>query len=189
MDKHRQEDLIDKLLVFAKDEVESQGALIKEISFDFSESQEDAVNFLKRNTEITLDDMTVVLNVCISRGYLKRRTIGRRYRYLHLTEMGQGRATSVDAAKLVPITAQQNSSRITIGTLNTRGATQIGNHNIQNIEHVLTSIIEQIENAEAPEKDKQEAKSRLKAFLEHPLTSVALGTSIQAVLAALGGGG
>ncbi len=59
-------------------------------------------------------------------------------------------------------------------TFNSPSNVQIGNHNIQNIQQVLSDLIKKIDSSSASEEEKKEAKSRLKLFLEHPLvTSIA----------------
>jgi hypothetical protein len=53
---------------------------------------------------------------------------------------------------------------------------QIGNANIQNVSVHVEKLIEAIENSSASPKEKTDAKSLLKKFLEHPLvTSIAGG--------------
>jgi hypothetical protein len=54
-------------------------------------------------------------------------------------------------------------------------AFQIGNGNIQSFSFVIENIINQIEQANTSAEEKREAKSRLKAFLEHPLVTSVLG--------------
>jgi len=54
-------------------------------------------------------------------------------------------------------------------------AIQIGNGNIQNFSFVIENFINQIEQANVSEEEKIEVKSRLKAFLEHPLVTSVLG--------------
>src|SRR3984893_13988756 len=52
---------------------------------------------------------------------------------------------------------------------------QVGDHNTQNIVNSFNELIQRIENSSAPDKAKREAKSRMKEFLEHPLTSAIVG--------------
>jgi hypothetical protein len=52
---------------------------------------------------------------------------------------------------------------------------QIGDSNVQNISYVIENFITRIEQASASEEEKKEAKSKLKAFLEHPLVTSVLG--------------
>jgi hypothetical protein len=52
---------------------------------------------------------------------------------------------------------------------------QIGNQNIQSISTTIEQLVSGIDSLTAPEQDKKEAKSRLKAFLEHPLVVSIIG--------------
>lgn len=55
---------------------------------------------------------------------------------------------------------------------------QIGDHNIQNVVNTFKYVLKQIDDSNASPEAKAEAKSRLKAFLEHPLTSALLGSAL-----------
>ena len=55
---------------------------------------------------------------------------------------------------------------------------QIGDHNIQSIVNSLKYVLKAIDESSAAPEAKAEAKSRLKAFLEHPLTSALLGGAV-----------
>lgn len=68
-----------------------------------------------------------------------------------------------------------SGSRVTNISINNSQGFQVGDHNLQNIAHAFNQVIERIEKANVPEIQKIEAKSRLKAFLEHPLTSAIIG--------------
>jgi hypothetical protein len=52
---------------------------------------------------------------------------------------------------------------------------QIGDHNLQNVTIAFQALLAAIEQADAPSEQKQEAKGRLKRFLEHPLVTSVLG--------------
>lgn len=187
MDKKERETLMDELLIFANDDIEELGRTIHTAHFNFEETGEDTLKFIKDNP-VPFENLASALNACINRGYFKKRAMtAQKYMPLALTEEGQGRAISAELAKHSPA-QQQNSGNIQIGTLNAHGPAQIGNHNTQNIENVFTSIIEQIEKSDAPEIEKQEVKNRLKAFLEHPLTGTLIGLAPQAIKALCGGG-
>jgi hypothetical protein len=80
---------------------------------------------------------------------------------------------------LVPIPG----SKVTQISISNSHGIQIGDHNIQNIVTGLSQLIDAIEASDSPKK--KEAKSRLKAFLEHPLTSKLLGEAVQSLLKAL----
>lgn len=59
---------------------------------------------------------------------------------------------------------------------------QIGDHNVQNITNIFNELIQKIEHSSAPETEKQQAKSLLKQFLEHPLTVSVLGSAVGGLL-------
>ena len=60
-------------------------------------------------------------------------------------------------------------------TFNSPANVQIGNQNSQAIEQTFHLLIERIDAANAAPEEKAAAKSRLKAFLEHPLVVSVLG--------------
>lgn len=62
-----------------------------------------------------------------------------------------------------------------IATLNIHGPAQVGNSNTQNIHTVFNQLVQQIEASSATDEEKQEAKSRLAKFLEHPLVGSIVG--------------
>lgn len=75
----------------------------------------------------------------------------------------------------------------TINIHNSTGV-QVGDYNTLHIQATLNELIQKIEQSTASPADKTEAKSRLSAFLKHPLVSSVLGSAAGAVLGALGGG-
>lgn len=173
MDKQKKEALMDELLVFMNEKIEQLGSSISCVRFDFSEQGEDATNFIK-NINCSYEEFVLVLNSCLSRKYVTKNGMdGKKYTPLELTEEGQGRAISVEAAKYAP--PKQDLAGINIGAIHASGPTQIGNYNTQNIEILFSTIIEKINQADASDEEKKDAKSRLKAFLEHPLPNTVLG--------------
>ena len=183
--KQQKDALIDQLLIFMNEEIEESGQLINCLHFNFNEDGEDAISFMDK-AKIPFEQLALVLNTCKSRKYIAQKVMGAgKYNRIELTEEGQGRAISVEAAKHSP-KVQENTSTFTINTLNTHAPTQLGNHNTQNIENIFTEIIEKIDNAEATDAEKQEAKGRLMAFLEHPITNTAIGLSPAVIPAIFG---
>jgi hypothetical protein len=185
MDRQEKEQWIDKLLIYANDEIENMGRTINLVDFNFSDKGEDTLEFTG-NHEIEIKDFTSIAKTCISRGYFKYFYNSGELKGLQLTEYGQGRALSALLAKEKPA---ESSSNYTIGAIYNHGPSQIGDHNTQNIEIVFKELVEKIDNADAPEVEKQEAKNRLQTFLEHPLVGTALGVGVQTLLASLGLGG
>ena len=187
MDKKEREILIDKLLIYLNDDVESHGLNIKTVTFDFSKNDKDTQKIIC-SSKISFEDLIKIVKVCMSRGYLKYSSLGRgEYCGLRLTEEGQGRAISVDLAKNIPSNSSLNPSSIQIGTLNANSPSQVGNNNIQNIENAITFLIEQIDNSNVSDEEKQEVKSRLSAFLEHPVTASIIGAGTSALVNSLVG--
>ncbi len=55
---------------------------------------------------------------------------------------------------------------------------QIGDHNTQSIVDSFKQVIERIEQSPGTAEEKAEAKSRLRSFLEHPLTAAVVGGAV-----------
>lgn len=184
MDRQEKEQWIDKLLIFCNDIVEESDRGMQVTPFDFSKSGSHYKLF-NQQYQIEHNNLTPALKSCLSRGYLKYYYASHPYVGILLTEEGQGRALSVSLASDIP---EESTSNIHIGNIYATAA-QIGDHNTQNIETVFKVLIEKIDNVDAPEEEKKEAKSRLKAFLEHPLVGTAMGMGVNALLGSLGLGG
>lgn len=174
---------IDMLLTFMKDEIESEGSTPQTCHFDFNLDKEDFLAF-KAMSRLTEKDIDKTLKICRSRKYIKYHCMGEGDLFM-LTAEGHGRAISVEGSK--NYTERPREPSVNTGNITVHGPTQIGNNNIQNIENVIGGLIEKIDNADASEKEKKEAKSRLRAFLEHPLTNTAIGAGTSALIALCGG--
>jgi len=185
MDREEKEKWIDKLLVFMNDEVDNYGHGVKAITFNFSENIEldEHFHLFNENNPISFENFSQVMNICISRKYVRFSAMGGgRYDWLQLTESGQGVAIS----SLKQDKSLSELGDINIGTLNSNGVAQIGNNNVLNIENMLINLVEQIEKSDATDDEKKQAKSKLKAFLEHPVTKTILGASVGVILAKMG---
>ncbi len=186
MDRSEKEKWIDKLLVFMNDEVENHGLGVNAVTFNFSENIEFDEHFhlFKEKHNISFEEFSQIMNICVSRKYVRFSAIGGdKYDWLQLTELGQGRAiSSLNQDK----SGFENSGNTYIRKLTSHGATQIGNNNIMNIENMLLNLVEQIEKSDASEEEKKEAKSKLKAFLEHPLVNTIIGVAAGAALSKVG---
>lgn len=185
MNKEQRDELIDDLLVFLNEEVEKKGRKPNVVRFDFVEDDQWRPEYLAI-TDGNADALEVAVNTCLSRGLLKHVTRRGKYLNLVLTEEGQGRALSVDAARQKP-QPKIPTGDIHIRTLHASGATQIGHGNTQNIESIVQSWVDAIDKAEGTPAEKEEAKSLLLKFLEHPLTQTAIGVGSTIVIAAQGG--
>lgn len=77
---------------------------------------------------------------------------------------------------------------ITTNHINIHGSTgiQIGDHNVQHLEAGLKELLSVIDKSEGEPAAKEEAKGRLKGFLEHPLTASAVGAGLPALMALFG---
>jgi hypothetical protein len=62
---------------------------------------------------------------------------------------------------------------------------QVGDHNTQNIVDSFKEMIQRIDNGSGTPEEKKEAKSRLRTFLEHPLTAAVVGAAAGGLLALL----
>lgn len=68
--------------------------------------------------------------------------------------------------------------------INISGSTgiQIGDHNVQNLEVAMREVLNSIDNSGAPREEREEAKTRLAAFLAHPLVAAAVGAGLPLAL-------
>jgi hypothetical protein len=72
-------------------------------------------------------------------------------------------------------------------TINQSSGFQIGDHNTMQIVASIKTLVEEIEASDGTPEEKQEAKSKLRAFIEHPLVNTALGAAASTLLGLLGG--
>ena len=70
-------------------------------------------------------------------------------------------------------------------TINSSNGIQIGDHNIQNLEVVMRDVLSAIEKADAPQQEKDEARSRLQKFLEHPIVTAVVGAGLTGAIGLL----
>jgi hypothetical protein len=88
------------------------------------------------------------------------------------------------------ITTRKDSSLVpapsatTINISHSHGI-QIGDGNIQSIVGSLEVLVRAIESADVPTSQKEDAKSKLKAFLTHPLTAAVLGAAASKLIGIL----
>lgn len=82
----------------------------------------------------------------------------------------------------------KSSPSTTTNHINIHASTgiQIGNHNVQHLEAGLKELLSAIDKSEGEPASKEEAKGRLKGFLEHPLTASAVGAGLPALMALFG---
>lgn len=90
--------------------------------------------------------------------------------------------------KTTALQTRQAEIKSTTININNSTGVQVGNYNTQHIQATFYELIQKIEQCPASPEEKAEAKSRLAAFLAHPLVGSVLGSAAGAVLGALGGG-
>ncbi|TFW34638.1 RIP homotypic interaction motif-containing protein [Massilia horti] len=71
--------------------------------------------------------------------------------------------------KSTAIPPQPHVAKHTTVNIHQSTGVQVGDHNVVNIQHALTQLLAQVEQAPAPAEDKTEVKNRLAALLAHPL--------------------
>jgi len=102
-------------------------------------------------------------------------------------QQGSGDIPSFWKLKVEKSNALSRPSRAlstTINISNSQGF-QVGDHNTQTIVDSFKEMITRIDSGSGTPEEKEEAKSRLKAFLKHPLTAAVMGASITALVALL----
>lgn len=176
------ESVIDKLLVFMADELESQGCLCGNLSFNFGEEKEDATALFAKHPDL-VDRLIPALKVCASREYICNDNIG--YNFVMLSDEGYARALSVKLHKPQP--AEQPG--IVIHELHASGPMQVGHGNTMRIEAFHAAAENRIDSSDASDKDKATAKSLLARALEHPLVCAAVGGLVGAAAPGLYGKG
>lgn len=169
MDAEKLQSDIDLLLTYVNDDMESLGETINTVCFSFVDGASDRVAVDER-FNWSEDYLYRVINICHSRSLLKKGMQG--FGRVALTEEGQSRAISVKHGKK---RSYELGASMKIATLNVHGPAQVGNHNVQNISNVFNQLLQKIDEAEATVEEKAEAKSRLSAFLEHPLVGSIVG--------------
>jgi hypothetical protein len=90
--------------------------------------------------------------------------------------------------KTTALPARHSELKSTTINIHNSTGVQVGDYNTQHIQATFNELIQRIDQSSASPVEKAEAKSRLAAFLEHPLVSSVLGSAAGAVLGALGGG-
>ncbi|MBG0846650.1 hypothetical protein H3222_15645 [Pseudomonas chengduensis] len=169
MDAEKIQSDIDALLVFMNDDLENLGLTIKSAQFSFTPGADDRTA-IDEKLKWTEEHLYRIINICNSRALLEKKTGD--FNYIALTEEGQSRAISVKHGKN---RSYELGAAMQIATLNVHGPAQVGNGNVQNIHNVFSQLLQQIDETNATPEEKEEAKSRLAKFLEHPLVGSILG--------------
>ncbi|MBA0205761.1 MULTISPECIES: hypothetical protein [Pectobacterium] len=163
---------IDSLLTFMNDDMENLGYTVKMTTFGFARGQPDR-QAVDEHLGWSEEYLFKILNICNSRSLIKN--MSNDFSRISFTEEGQSRAISVKHGKK---RSYELGSSMQIATLNVHGPAQVGNGNTQNIHNVFNQLIQKIEESEATEEEKTEAKNRLAKFLEHPLVTSIIGGAV-----------
>ncbi|EKT4448945.1 hypothetical protein NPS49_07135 [Pseudomonas putida] len=169
MDAEKLQKDIDALLTYVNDDMEGLGETINTVCFSFAEGASDR-KAVDERFNWSEEYLFRVINICNSRSLLKKGIQG--FKHVALTEEGQSRAISVKHGKN---RAYELGASMQIATLNVHGPAQVGNYNVQNIHNVFNQLLQKIDESEATEEEKAEAKGRLSSFLEHPLVGAIVG--------------
>lgn len=87
--------------------------------------------------------------------------------------------------KSTALPRRSDRTSATVNVYNSQGV-QIGDYNTQNVVAVLESLVSEIESSDGTTEEKREAKSRLRAFMQHPLVVSILGAATGGLLGSLG---
>jgi hypothetical protein len=165
---------IDTILMFMNDDLESSGSVVKHAIFGFLPGENDYEAF-QNIYSWTPSRLEKILKICLTRALVEesnyndhREALGA----IALTEEGQSRAISVKHGK---DRSYELGSGMQIASLTVHGPAQVGNGNVQNFQNFFNQLTQQIEAADATEAEKQEARSLLAKFLEHPLVCSIVG--------------
>lgn len=182
MDVDRKERLIDKLLILMNDYIEKEGLIIETMLFQFCHGQQER-QYILQEAKLVDNELDILLNTCITREYIKYYSCGcDDFESLQLTKSGQDRAITAKL-KRNPSCEFNNTPQIASVIIN--GPAQVGNRNVQNFENFIIHLKNSIDNANAPNEQKIEAKNLLEKFLEHPLTCSIIGGTIGGITSSL----
>lgn len=170
--RKQKEQNIESLMVLLYDEIEDSGKPINCATFNLSEEDSELLKILG-----SVENIYKTVNACVTRGLLKYMFIGSHgLEGLAFTVEGQALALSVINRN----ESQTSASVFNIGQITNNAPSQIGNNNVQNIENVLTHLMEQADKIDAPEEVRKDFKAKINAVISHPLfnTIVAAGVGI-----------
>ncbi len=186
----QREDLIDKLLVYMKNDIETVGHKIDQVWFDFSlqtpnwydADGEDSIQF-KNKVGINNEVLDRIIKICIANEY-----VSGSHQRLQLSRQGWARANSIEKARTYK-PSEMTSNYNFHGTVNLTNS-QIGNNNqLQiHIQKDLENLLKFIENSNSTQQEKSTAKNLLLAFIKHPLVTSAFGTTLSTFIKSHFGG-
>lgn len=119
MDQKEQD--VQKILETINSELEAKGI---SLSYQYNENAECMKNMLLKKLKFNPDYLNKLINICVSRGYIKKQKLFNDIIQIRLTEKGQQQVLNKN-----PV----GSNNINIEQVNVYGNSQIGNNNNQNI--------------------------------------------------------
>ncbi len=202
LDLKKREKLIDELLVFMKNEIEQQGATIKNFTFNFMFfcSKEDCDDLpdkqilegehltkYKMVSHVNNKEFDIIFKCCITHEYIDRMFRGREYSEIRLTNKGMARANSVEKSTIYESKQDNSNSYTFTGPINAENI-QIGNNNTQNIEKIINNLKKEVEKIDATDEEKNQAKDIINKFFSNPIVSAVISGATGAGIRILTGG-
>lgn len=161
---------IQKLLEAMNDVLEQNGECIDFPYFNFEDRENEVIHILG----FKYDYFCSLLNRCITRKLIAKKTLDLGFCNIALTQQGQEQALSRKK--------QQGGVGMNIGHVTINGPTQIGDGNTQNFVNYLSTIENMIDNSQASEAEKQKAKSLLQQITENPLLNTIIGGLLSGII-------
>ncbi len=161
---------IQKLLEAMSEALERDGCSIDFPYFDF----DDCENEIIRTLGFEYEYFCSLLNRCMTRRLIEKKTLGPGFCDISLTQYGQEQALSWGK--------KQGRFGMNIGQIMFNGPTQIGDGNTQNFMNCFTSIENMIDNTQAPDAEKQKAKGLLQQITENPLLNTIIGGLLSGII-------
>jgi hypothetical protein len=136
---------------------------------------------------ISLENLLSVAHQLLQHGliegqFVENRGLGKG-EFLHA--MGRLTAAGIDVAEGITYEKLRIEFMTTINNISGSSNVVVGNSNQQNIGNSFTEITHLIHTSNFSDAEKEEAKSRLRLFLEHPVAGAVLGAVASAALAKL----
>jgi hypothetical protein len=163
MTANESEEWVDKLVVDMEETLEDKGVALANAAFQFDELD-------CKKMGLSLDQLNSAMRKATSLGLIKMFTWGKEEK-CKLTEDGRARARSCMLRK----NEGETGHSIVINGNNAN--VQVGNNNVQNVSNAFNYLLEQIDKSSATAQEKNNAKSLMKKFIEHPLVNTILGTA------------
>lgn len=161
---------IQKLLEAMNEVLEQEGYPIDFPYFNFEDRENEIILTLGFEYEYFCS----LLNRCMTRKLISKKTLGLGFDDIALTQQGQEQALSKKK--------QQGGFGMNIGQVTINGPTQIGDGNTQNFANYLSTIENMIDNSQASEAEKQKAKGLLQQITENQLLNTIIGGLLSGII-------